>query len=46
MTMRVNVKASVCVPMANGKIVETWVNFDALGMLQQLGMVPVPGAAH
>lgn len=32
--------------LANGKIVETWVNFDGLGMLQQLGMAPVPGAAH
>lgn len=28
---------------ANGKFVEIWINFDALGMLQQLGVVPVPG---
>ena len=29
--------------IANGKMVETWVNFDALGMMQQLGVVPIPG---
>lgn len=28
--------------LANGKIVENWVNFDQLGLLQQLGVVPVP----
>jgi steroid delta-isomerase-like uncharacterized protein len=28
--------------IANGKIVEQWLNFDALGMLQQLGVVPAP----
>jgi steroid delta-isomerase-like uncharacterized protein len=30
---------------ANGKAEESWLNFDALGMLQQLGVVPVPGQA-
>ena len=29
--------------VADGKIVETWVQFDQLGMLQQLGVVPAPG---
>lgn len=29
---------------AGGQIAEAWVNFDALGMLQQLGVIPVPGA--
>jgi steroid delta-isomerase-like uncharacterized protein len=29
--------------MANGKIVEDWVNFDTLGMMQQLGVIPAPG---
>jgi steroid delta-isomerase-like uncharacterized protein len=29
----------------NGKIVEGWVNWDTLGMLQQLGVVPAPQAA-
>lgn len=28
---------------ANGKIVETWVNIDMLGALQQLGVVPPMG---
>ena len=27
----------------NGKLVETWVNADTLGLLQQLGVVPAPG---
>ena len=27
----------------NGKVEEGWLNFDALGMLQQLGVVPGPG---
>ena len=26
--------------IAEGKIVEDWTNFDAMGMMQQLGMVP------
>ena len=25
---------------ANGKIVEDWTNFDALGLTQQLGLIP------
>ena len=29
--------------IVNGKVVETWTNFDTLGMLQQLGVVPAPG---
>ena len=29
--------------IAGGKIVETWTNFDALGMMQQLGVVPAMG---
>jgi steroid delta-isomerase-like uncharacterized protein len=27
---------------AGGKIVESWVSFDQLGMLQQLGFIPAP----
>ena len=29
--------------IANGKIAEAWVNFDTLGMLQQLGVIPAMG---
>jgi predicted ester cyclase len=29
--------------IANGKIVEHWGENDALGVMQQLGMVPMPG---
>ncbi len=28
---------------AHGKIAESWVNFDQMGMMQQLGVIPVPG---
>lgn len=28
------------VRIANGKIVENWINLDTLGMLQQLGVIP------
>jgi predicted ester cyclase len=29
--------------VSGGKIVEGWVEFDQLGMLQQLGVIPAPG---
>ena len=29
--------------IADGKIVEHWGNFDDLGMMQQLGVIPEPG---
>ena len=29
----------------NDKLVENWVRLDELGMVQQLGVIPVPGAA-
>jgi len=29
--------------IASGKLIETWTNFDALGMLQQLGVIPPMG---
>jgi steroid delta-isomerase-like uncharacterized protein len=31
--------------IAEGKIVEEWYNYDALGLMQQLGVVPPPGQA-
>ncbi len=33
------------VRIVNDKAVEDWLNFDALGMLQQLGVIPAPGQA-
>ena len=32
--------------IVGGKTVETWTNFDNLGMLQQLGVVPAPGQSY
>jgi steroid delta-isomerase-like uncharacterized protein len=29
--------------LSDGKIVEAWTNFDALGMMQQLGLIPEAG---
>ena len=29
--------------MEDGKIAEDWANFDDLGMMQQLGVIPEPG---
>jgi predicted ester cyclase len=31
--------------VADGKMAELWVEFDALGLLQQLGAVPTPAQA-
>ncbi len=31
--------------IVNGKVVETWDQFDTLGMMQQLGVVPAPERA-
>lgn len=31
--------------VVNGKIEETWVNWDTMGLLQQLGVIPAPGQA-
>ena len=31
--------------IADGKIAEQWVTLDALGMMQQLGVIPAPGQA-
>ncbi|HUS17657.1 MAG TPA: ester cyclase [Chloroflexia bacterium] len=30
--------------IVEGQIAETWISFDALGLMQQLGVIPVPGA--
>lgn len=31
--------------IVNGKAVEQWANYDELGLMQQLGVVPAPGQA-
>jgi steroid delta-isomerase-like uncharacterized protein len=41
---RVTVTANGIYTCRDGKIVENRVVFDALGLLQQLGAIPVPGA--
>jgi steroid delta-isomerase-like uncharacterized protein len=32
--------------IAEGKVVERWAEYDALGMMQQLGVVPEPGQSE
>ena len=39
----VTVTGMVMSRFAKGKVEEDWINFDALGLLQQLGVVPSPG---
>lgn len=31
--------------IAEGKIAEGWINYDAMGMMQQIGAIPSPGEA-
>ena len=40
---QVTVTAITLERVVGGKIVEHWIEFDALGMMQQLGVVPMPG---
>jgi steroid delta-isomerase-like uncharacterized protein len=40
---QVTIQGMLIVRVAGSEMVESWVNFDALGMLQQLGVVPAPG---
>jgi steroid delta-isomerase-like uncharacterized protein len=39
----VTVSAMIIDQFANGKIVERWLLFDQMGMMQQLGVIPMPG---
>jgi predicted ester cyclase len=38
----VRVTAILIARLVNGKFVEGWLNYDGLGMLQQLGVIPTP----
>lgn len=40
---RVKVSGMSLQQIKNGKIVEEWVEFDALGMMQQIGAITMPG---
>ncbi len=42
---RVTLAAIGIYRLADGKFVESWVQMDTLGLLQQLGVVPAPGPA-
>jgi predicted ester cyclase len=42
---RVAVQGAGLFRVVDGKLAENWVNFDALGLMQQLGVVPAPGQA-
>jgi len=37
---QLTVTGMTCHRFVNGKLVESWVNYDSLGMLQQLGVIP------
>jgi predicted ester cyclase len=39
----VSILATGIFRVVDGKMAENWVNIDALGMLQQIGAVPMPG---
>jgi steroid delta-isomerase-like uncharacterized protein len=41
---RVNWTSTVTFRVTDGKIREAWLNSDRLGLMQQLGVVPTPGA--
>jgi steroid delta-isomerase-like uncharacterized protein len=42
---QITVTGIVITRVANGKVVEEWENYDALGMMRQIGAVTAPGKA-
>ena len=40
---KVEVTATGIFRIADGQLTDNWVNLDALGMMQQLGAIPMPG---
>src|SRR5258705_13618263 len=43
---QVTISGILITRVAGGTMVESWVNFDALGMMQQLGVIPTPEPVH
>jgi steroid delta-isomerase-like uncharacterized protein len=43
---RVTISGITINRIAGGKIVEEWENYDQMGMMQQLGVIPAPGQAR
>ena len=41
---RVSIQGMIVHRLREGKIVEDWAVRDTLGLLQQLGVIPMPGA--
>jgi predicted ester cyclase len=41
----VDVTATGIFRVVDGRVTDNWVNFDILGLMQQLGIVPAPGQA-
>jgi steroid delta-isomerase-like uncharacterized protein len=41
---RMNITSIAIARIAGGKIAELWIESDQMGMMQQLGVVPTPGA--
>lgn len=39
----VDITATGIIRVVDGKVTDNWVNVDALGLMQQLGVVPTPG---
>ena len=42
---KVNVVGAGVFRVVDGKLTDNWVNFDAMTMMQQLGLAPTPGPA-
>ncbi len=40
---KVTITGTYVIRIVGGKIVEEWGNWDGLGMMQQLGVIPAPG---
>lgn len=43
---RMSIQVIDIVRLSNGKVAEHWGVMDSMGMMQQLGAIPAPGAAH